>query len=158
MISLKDFEALSGLVDDKAGLQLMPYYTSNRTQGRHLDVIEVKSFFSDVAKRDWGSMDGSGAPINLSNSDYYEKFIYSENFIGLGRLSEGSSLASGNTVPLDQVLEELFKGREVKYVEYYIPGIDPKYDGMDWESLALVFEKINGAWKLVGILHNQWTI
>ena len=43
-------------------------------------------------------------------------------------------------------------------VEYYFPGFNPDYAGMDWESLRLVFEQYENDWKLVGIIHNQWTI
>ncbi|MGB4440375.1 MAG: hypothetical protein WBJ13_14380, partial [Sedimentibacter sp.] len=43
-------------------------------------------------------------------------------------------------------------------VEYYFPGFNPDFGGADWKSLRLVFEEYEGAWKLVGIIHNQWTI
>ena len=43
-------------------------------------------------------------------------------------------------------------------VEYYFPGFNPEYEGMDWKSLRLVFEQYEDNWYLVGIIHNQWTI
>ena len=43
-------------------------------------------------------------------------------------------------------------------MEYHFPGIDPKFEGMDWRSLRLVFEQKNCTWYLVGIIHAQWTI
>jgi hypothetical protein len=43
-------------------------------------------------------------------------------------------------------------------VEYYFPGFEAQYEGMDWKSLRLVFEQHQGSWKLVGIIHNEWTI
>jgi hypothetical protein len=36
--------------------------------------------------------------------------------------------------------------------------INPKNEGLGWQSLRLVFEEFEGNWKLVGIIHNQWTI
>lgn len=44
------------------------------------------------------------------------------------------------------------------YVEYHFPGFEKKYEGKDWKSLRLVFEKKNDRWYLVGIVHDQWTI
>jgi hypothetical protein len=44
------------------------------------------------------------------------------------------------------------------YSEFYFPGFDPKYDGMDWRALRLVFKKENEKLYLVGIIHDQWTI
>ena len=43
-------------------------------------------------------------------------------------------------------------------VEYYFSGFNPLNAGMDWVSLRLVFEAFAGQWKLVGIIHNQWTV
>jgi hypothetical protein len=43
-------------------------------------------------------------------------------------------------------------------VEYYFSGIEPQYEGLDWQSLRLVFQENEGSWCLVGIIHNQWTI
>ena len=43
-------------------------------------------------------------------------------------------------------------------VEFFIPGIDPQYEGMDRRSLTIVLEKNNETRNLIGIIHNQWTI
>jgi len=43
-------------------------------------------------------------------------------------------------------------------IEFYIPGIDPQYQGMDRRSLTLVLQKINEKRYLIGIVHNQRTI
>ncbi len=42
-------------------------------------------------------------------------------------------------------------------VEFHFSGFDSKYEGMDWESLRLVFEEKDGTWYLIGIIHDQWT-
>jgi hypothetical protein len=42
-------------------------------------------------------------------------------------------------------------------VEYYFPGFDPQYGGMDWRSLRLVFSDHGGTWYLAGIIHDEWT-
>lgn len=157
LIQSKDFNALSDFVSDK-GLIVKPYYTPNQKQGRILTKDVVASFFNDVAVREWGVQDGSGLPLKMTDLQYYEKFIYPHNFLKLAKVSYDASLVNGNTLPLDEVLKELFPNSNISYAEYYISGIDPKYDGMDWGSLALIFENISGDWKLVGILHNEWTI
>lgn len=158
LIQAKNFQSLSEFVDETAGLDLVPYYSSNSEQGRHLSKTEVSSFFSDVAESTWGIADGSGAPILMTNEDYYKKFIYSQDFITLGSLTENKSSVQSNTPALDTVLSEKYGVNTVKYVEYYISGLNPQYEGMDWQSLVLVFKKININWKLVGIFHGQWTI
>ena len=37
------------------------------------------------------------------------------------------------------------------------PGFDPQYEGMDWSSLRLVIEKYNSEWRLVDLIHGEWT-
>ncbi|KAF0194059.1 MAG: hypothetical protein FD169_2051 [Bacillota bacterium] len=41
------------------------------------------------------------------------------------------------------------------FVEFHFTGVDTQYEGMDWRSLFLVFEQLNGKWFLVGIVHNE---
>ena len=41
---------------------------------------------------------------------------------------------------------------------YDVTGFEPEYEGIDWKSLTLVFEKDSGDCYLVGIIHGQWTI
>jgi hypothetical protein len=62
-------------------------------------------------------------------------------------------LTSGNMI---ENQFEVYKDSII--VEYHIPEIDPQFEGLDWQSLRLVFEEYDGSWKLVGIIHNQWTI
>ena len=159
----KDFTSLSNFVDEESGLLLLPYYTYGDNQGRKLTKEEVKNFFMDTQEKMWGYQDGSGQEMFFTNIKYYEKYIYSYDFLRLGKESLNTSLVNGNTLPLDQVLSEIFKlqisqGKKIQYIEYYISGFDPKYEGMDWESLALIFLNIKRQWKLVSIMHNQWTI
>ena len=45
-----------------------------------------------------------------------------------------------------------------QFVEFHITGLEPKYEGIDWRSLKLVFEDVNGTLYLVGIIHSEWTI
>ena len=43
-------------------------------------------------------------------------------------------------------------------VEYYFSGFDKQYEGLDWRSLSIVFEKKAEAWYITGIIHDEWTI
>jgi hypothetical protein len=161
-----DFNSLSNLMDEGVGLRVFPYYSDGSAQwssGRTLYKADVRDFFLEKRISTWGFQDGSGQPIQLTNADYYQKYIYNADFLKLGTESINSTLAKGSTPSLDEDLNTLFKtqilaGMKVQYVEYYIPGRDPKYEGMDWQSLALIFMRIDNAWKLVSLMHNQWTI
>ena len=51
--------------------------------------------------------------------------------------------------------QEVRRGR--KFVEYHDPGEDPQYEGMDWRSLRLVMVPDGEDWRLVGVVHAEWT-
>jgi hypothetical protein len=164
LVKTKDFVSLSDFVDEELGLFFSPYYSFSESQGRRFTKEEVRTFFIDTKKNLWGYQDGSGQEILLTNNEYFNQYIYSSDFISTGKESLNHSLANGNTPSLDEVINNVYKsqilnGNEIFYIEYYISGFDPKYEGMDWQSLALIFvNKGNNQWKIVGIMHSQWTI
>lgn len=152
-ISIKDSEKISDFVHPVKGVRFTPYtYVSLEN-----DIVfykeEMKVFFKDQTVYQWGHYDGSGDTISLTPSEYYEKFIYSEDFINAEKVGYNEVLSFGN------MLENQFEVYENPIVvEYYFSGFHPEYEGMDWKSLRLVFEQYENDWKLVGIIHNQWTI
>jgi len=152
-ISIKDSETIADFVHPIKGVRFTPYtYVSLKS-----DVVfnkdKIKNFFKDESVYLWGYYDGTGDEIRLTPGDYYEKFIYSVDFINAKEIGYNEVLSNGN------MLENQFEVYDNAIVaEYYFPGFNPEYAGMDWKSLRLVFEKYENDWKLVGIIHNQWTI
>lgn len=100
----------------------------------------------------WGSYDGTGDPIELTFRDYYDKFIYSADFLNPDEIGVNVRIGQGNS--LDNIAEFY---ENSTYVEYYLNGTE-EYAGMDWQSLRLVFTLEDGRWFLIGIVHDQWTI
>jgi len=101
----------------------------------------------------WGSFDGTGEPIKLTVAAYLQKFVYNADFLNAEAESYNQVMKQGNSV---NNLREIFPNAQ--FVEYHFSGFDPKYKGMDWTSLRLVFEKENDDYYLVAIVHDQWTI
>lgn len=100
----------------------------------------------------WGAYDGTGEPILLTTMEYFKKFVYDKDFANASQISYNALLGSGNT------LENQFQVySDSIIVEYYLPG-DPKYEGIDWSSLRLVFNNYGNDWYLIGVIHNEWTI
>lgn len=152
-IKNRDGEKIAEFVHPVKGVRFTPY-TYVSPEG---DVVfsreEMKNFFADTDLYLWGYYDGIGSEIRLKPAEYYEEFIYSADFINAPEVGYNKVLSSGN------MLENQFDVYDNPIiVEYYFPGFNPEYDGMDWRSLRLVFEEYEGNWKLTGIIHNQWTI
>jgi hypothetical protein len=67
----------------------------------------------------------------------------------------GNNIVIGKGNTLENIHEVYPDG---VFVEFHFTGFNEQYDGMDWKSLRLVFEQDGGSWRLVGIVHDQWTI
>lgn len=152
-ISNKDAESIAESVHPIKGVRFTPYTYVLVEQDVVFNQKQMKNFFDDQDVYLWGHYDGIGDEITLTPSQYYEKFIYSEDFVNAEEIGYNQVLSSGN------MLENQFEIYENPIVvEYYFSGFNPDYAGLDWRSLRLVFEEYEGEWKLVGIIHNQWTI
>jgi len=152
-LSVKDSETISEFVHLVKGLRFTHYTHVSPERDIVFNVEQVKNFFKDQNQYLWGYYDGSGEEILLTPSEYYAKFIYSEDFVNAEEIGYNEVLSFGN------MLENQFEVYESPIiVEYYFSGFNPEYEGMDWRSLRLVFEEYEGHWKLVGLINNQWTI
>lgn len=152
-IKKQDWDALSVLIDPEKGLRFSPYAYVDKEKDIVFKADKLKTAALGNEKYIWGSYDGTGDPIELTFADYYKKFIYDMDFANAKDIGYNKFIGNGNS--LNNCLEA-YPGAST--VEYHFPGQDPKYEGMDWRSLRLVFEKSANQWYLVGIIHDQWTI
>ena len=101
----------------------------------------------------WGSYDGTGNPINLSFEDYHEEFVYDQDYFHSPIVGYNTEVSSGNSL---NNIQEIFP--DGMMIEYYFPGFDPQYGGLDWRSIRLVFVQHGMDWYLTAIIHGEWTI
>ncbi|HEY8392710.1 MAG TPA: BsuPI-related putative proteinase inhibitor [Capillibacterium sp.] len=149
----KDAEKLASFVHPAKGVRFTPYTYVNPGQDLVFTPEEIRNFFNDDRRYLWGHYDGSGEEIRLTPGEYYAAFIYTADFLQAEAIGYNQVLSHGN------MLENQFEVYENPIiVEYYFSGFDPAYQGMDWQSLRLVFEEDKDEWWLTGIIHNRWTI
>jgi len=160
-----DMQTLAGLIDPARGVRFSPYAFVHEEDRRYLP-NPLKRAFTDNGGEEhrqkylWGHFDGSGLPIEMTFKQYYERFVYDQDFANAELVGVNQSFSQGNTI---DNLADFYPG--AMFVEYYFPGFDEKYQGMDWEALRLVFQQTvvqnttpKDQWRLVGIIHDQWTI
>lgn len=151
-LKAKDMETLSTYVHPVKGLLFSPYAHIEQNTALVFQANELPDL-TDATVRNWGVYDGSGEPIELTFSQYYDKFVYDKDFISAETVGLDEIKGQGNTlVNIKEVFPDSF------VVDYYFSGFDPQYDGMDWESLILVLEQHEGAWYVSAVVHSQWTI
>ena len=152
-IKNKDMEKLSTYVHPDKGLIFTPYAYVDPKKDIVFTANSVKGLLQDNKKYSWGAYDGTGDPIELTFNDYYNKFIYDVDFTNAVIIGNNHRIGQGNSL---NNIEQVFPS--AVFIEYHFPGFEKQYEGMDWRSLRLVFEKKNDIWYLIAIIHDQWTI
>lgn len=149
-----DLRHLAALAHPTKGVRFSPYVYVQPDSDVVLTRSQIAEAWTDTTRRVWGEFDGSGEPIRLTFPEYYRRFIYNADFAEAPRQSIDSvPIKHGNT---PSNLKDVYPN--ARWVERHFPGFDPKYEGMDWTSLWLVFEPHDRGWYLVGIVHGSWTI
>jgi len=104
-------------------------------------------------KYTWGEFDGTGNPILMTFPEYHQNFVYDSNYIKPDIVGFNVEVSSGNAI---NNIADVYPGGVM--IEYYFSGFDPKYGGLDWRSIRLVFIQDDLTWYLVAIIHGEWTI
>ena len=152
LIKNKQYDKLASHIKDS--ILFSPYGYIDIANGIKFTATSLASYF--YKKRDtklnWGSYDGSGETISLTATEYFQKFVYDVDFLNAPNISLNKTLSHGNSL---NNLAAVYKNSI--YTEFYFPGFDKKYGGMDWRSLKLVFKRATGKLYLIAIIHDQWT-
>lgn len=151
-IESKSFEDWSSFSNQK--IFFSPYAYVDTSSIVKISTDELDEVFASGNKQVWGVQDGTGDPIKLTFDEYLDRFI---NDFSLMDTSEVSYMlvkkpkTYGNEV---HNIQELYP--EAIFVEVHKSADDDM--GMNWRSLILVLQNDNGELKLLGIVHNEWTI
>lgn len=149
-----EFHALADLVHPERGVRFSPYaYVEPEVHPvLHPEELRAAAGGEDPVRL-WGYEDGTGDPIRLPLSTYVERWVADAPFLEEGEVTIDRRRSRGNTI--DNAAEVY---PDARIVEYHVPGTDPRYAGMDWKSLRLAFVPHRGAWRLVAVVHDEWTI
>lgn len=149
-----NMNTLAAWAHPEKGVRFSPYAYVNTKTDLVFTREQLEALMDDSEKRTWGTFAGSGELIEKTYAEYHKQFVYDADFDNDAEIAVNKRL--GQSTTLDN-LNEVYPKESHDFVEYYIKGIDPAVEGMDWRSLRLVFEKIGQDHALVGIIHDQWT-
>jgi len=152
--SLKNdqYSQLIPIINPELCLRFSPYQYLN-IDNRIICPSEFDSYTSSTERFAWGHYDGTGKPIDLTFIEYHQQLVYDQDYLKPSIVGFNVEVSSGNSL---NNIQEIFPDGIM--IEYYFPGIDPRYGGMDWRSLRLVFVQENDQWYLTAIIHGEWTI
>jgi hypothetical protein len=151
-LSEQDLAKVGDFVHPEMGLRFSPYATIRED---HLVFMaeDLPGLLTSDEVYTWGTYDGSGEPIELTFGGYYDEFVYSADFANPETVALNMRIGQGNTL---NNIQDFYPSAD--FVEYHFSGFEEQYEGMDWESLLLVFVEESGVPYLVAIVHDQWTI
>ena len=152
-LSTKDMVALTALSHPLTPIRFTPYAYVDLSNDLTFPASAFATLINDPTVYTWGAYDGSGDPLDLSFNDYLDDFVYDEDYLNPHIVGINNTIGQGNS--LNNIATAY---PSASFVEFHFTGFDPQYEGIDWSSLILVFEPVGGNWKLIGIIHSQWTI
>ena len=152
-IARRDFAALSSYVHPDRGVTFTPYSTVDFTTDLTFTPDQIHGLEQDQTTYVWGLEDGRGLPIQMTMSQYLDRYVWDANYTRAPEIGIDRIITGGNA------LENLTEAYEdCRFVDFCHPSADPVNDGLDWSSLKLVFRGEADGWYLVGVVHGEWTI
>jgi hypothetical protein len=148
----EDVVQLAKYVSPEFKLRFSPYAFID-TSSKAFTPYELTAAFNKSTIFEWGSYDGSGEPIKMNIRQYFKKFVYNKDYLVAPQKGANQFLGSGNSL---NNLKEVYPNDP--FTEFYFPGFDKKYEGLDWQTIRLVFRQSNQKTYLIAIVHDQWTI
>ena len=152
-IKEKDYKSFAELIHPEKGVLFAPYSTVDPDVNLSFQAKEIAEMQQNHEKYIWGVLDGKGTPIKMTLEEYFDAFVFDTDYSVAPEIGINRILKTGNS--LENVLQVYEDGTTI---EFHIPSTDPKMEGMDWRSLKLVFEPYETTYKIVAIVHSQWTI
>ncbi|WP_051268158.1 hypothetical protein [Terrimonas ferruginea] len=148
----RDLVTLASFVHPEKGVRFSPYGFVDTSATAHFTTQDLqKAKMTDV--HNWGDFDGSGDPIKFTIERYFRRFVINANYLRAPKRSYNNFLTHGSSL---NNLKEVYPS--AMNVEYFYPGFDKKYEGMDWSCLRIVMEPYNGRLRLVAVVHDEWTV
>lgn len=152
-IQQNNWAALSAYVHPDLGVTFTPYSTVEPASDLTFTADQIKNLSQDQNIYTWGFEDGRGDPIQMTVSQYFERYVYDRDYTQVPEIGIDRIMTGGNAL---ENLAEAYAG--CRFVDFSFPSADPVNDGLDWSSLKLVFQPEGERWYLVGIVHGEWTI
>lgn len=112
---------------------------------------QLLQYYNTNVKFTWGNQEGSGEAVVIPMKEYFDKFVYDQDYLKAPQIHFNTfkgATSSINNAP------QVYPNAQI--IQYYFPGFDAQYEGLDWEAVRLVWEKSGNEWYVVGIIHDAW--
>jgi len=150
-IKKRDYYKLVSFIHPKYGVRFSPYAYIDTSGSRVLFSESLVKISKQHKPINWYSS-WEGEPEFLTVDQYFNKYVYDVDFLNAPVKSINKFHSQGTDL---NNISEVYPKCDV--VEFYFPGFEKKYEGIDFRGLRLVFKLYNKTPYLVAIVHDQWT-
>lgn len=147
----EDMASLAKLVHPERGVTFSPMVYVSK-EDRHFSSKDIAMMAENKQSYHWGKDDGSGKALQMTFKGYCERYVYDADFLGTDSVYIDRHFQRGNAI---NNARKAYEGCHM--IEYYVPGVNPDYAGLDWRALRLVFEPFEETQYLTGVIHAEWT-
>lgn len=154
-IKYNNYQLFASFINIDDSVRFSPYGYIDTINDKRFSATDFLQYSTNKTntKFTWGEYDGSGDKIILTVNAYFQKFVYDVDFVNAPQISVNKTISKSNSLNnIDSVYKNCI------YAEFYFPGFEKKYEGMDWRSLKLVFKKHINKLYLIAVVHDQWSI
>lgn len=152
IMEAKEYAGLARFISDE-GIFFSPYGSADTTKSKVLSRLQYLELLKNNKQVLWGHADGTGEAIRLTIPQYFKKYVYDVAFLKAEQTSVNKLIDPDSAI---SKVPSVYANHP--FVQFYFPGFNKEYEGMDWKSLLLVFKQQQSKYYLVAVIHNQWKI
>lgn len=152
-IQSRDFKKLASYVDGTQGLTFTSFSTVDREVDLNFTADQVAGFAQETEKYNWGVNPETREALNMTPEQYFAAYMYGVDYTQASQIGVDKINIVGNAL---ENVTEAYPG--CRFVEFTFPGLGSGAQRQEWSSLKLVFTLSQNQWKLVGLIHSQWTV
>ncbi len=151
LLSNKNMEAFSRFVHPTKGLRFSPVPVVHLGFSKLFSAKTIKTFFSDKKIYKWATYSATHEPVELTPSEYYQKYIYDQDFALSKYISYNTVHES---IPYSDIsnINENYKNAII--VEYFLGPNNTITERYDNPFLRIYYEKYNNEYYVTVITHN----
>lgn len=154
LLKNKQYDSLGSFIHPVMGIRFSPTAYVDTVDQPLLSVAAYRQAIRQPKPATWGVYNAeTDEPRLLTLPEYLDRYAYDKDYLQAPQRAFNRFLGGGNSL---NNLKAVYP--QADFTEYYFPGFEPKYEGLDWKTLRLVFREQDGKAWLIAVIRDEWTI
>ncbi|MFT3676480.1 MAG: hypothetical protein QM781_11315 [Chitinophagaceae bacterium] len=154
LLKSRQYDSLSSFIHPQMGIRFSPTAYVDTVDQPLLSVTAFRQAIREPRAGTWGVYNAeTDEPRQLTLPEYLGRYAYDKDYLQAPQKACNRFLGGGNSL---NNLKTIYP--QADFTEYYFPGFEPKYEGLDWKTLRLVFRMRDGKTWLIAVIRDEWTI